>query len=229
MQFIFQDPYASLNSRMTVASMVGEPLDVHRLVNSEKEKNERIAAMLTRVGLSPEHMKRYPHEFSGGQRQRIGIARALMVHPRLIVADEPISSLDVSIQAQIINLLKDLQSEFGLAYLFISHNLSVVKHVSDRVAVMYLGKIVESAAKKDLFEKPLHPYTRSLLSAIPIPDPLVKRKRMLLQGDVPSPVAPPPGCRFHPRCPEAIEKCGHQEPQWVEDKGEHFVACHLAG
>jgi len=229
MQFIFQDPYSSLNSRMTVASIVGEPLDVHKLVNTEKEKNERIAAMLTRVGLGPEHMKRYPHEFSGGQRQRIGIARALMVHPRLIVADEPISSLDVSIQAQIINLLKDLQSEFGLTYLFISHNLSVVKHISDRVAVMYLGKIVEMAAKKDLFERPLHPYTRSLLSAIPIPDPLVKRKRILLQGDVPSPVAPPAGCRFHPRCPEAIERCGQQEPQWIELEAGHFAACHFSG
>ena len=214
---------------MTVAAIVGEPLDVHKMVNTDREKNKMVETILTKVGLSSEHMKRYPHEFSGGQRQRIGIARALVVNPKLIVADEPISSLDVSIQAQIINLLKDLQREFGLTYLFISHNLSVVKHISDRVAVMYLGKIVEMAGKKAIFEKPLHPYTRSLLSAIPVPDPTIRRKRIVLQGDVPSPIGPPAGCRFHPRCPEATERCGREEPHLIEHEKEHYVACHLAG
>jgi oligopeptide/dipeptide ABC transporter ATP-binding protein len=229
MQIIFQDPYSSLNPRMTVAAIVGEPLDVHKMASNDREKNKKVETILTKVGLSSEHLNRHPHEFSGGQRQRIGIARALVVNPKLIVADEPISSLDVSIQAQIINLLKDLQREFGLTYLFISHNLSVVKHISDRVAVMYLGRIVEIADKKGIFEKPLHPYTRSLLSAIPVADPTVKRKRIVLQGDVPSPIHPPAGCRFHPRCPEATERCSREEPVFVECEKEHSVACHLAG
>ncbi|MFW5992280.1 MAG: ABC transporter ATP-binding protein [Halanaerobiaceae bacterium] len=227
MQIIFQDPYASLNPRMTVAGIVGEALDIHNLTNSKKERQERIEEVLNSVGLGPEYMRRYPHEFSGGQRQRIGIARALAVDPSLIIADEPVSALDVSIQAQIINLLKDLQKEFGLTYLFIAHDLSVVKHISDRVAVMYLGKLVELAEKKVLFKNPLHPYTKSLLSAIPIADPTVEKERIILEGDVPSPVDPPAGCRFHPRCPEAVDICSKREPEFKEYEAGHMAACHL--
>lgn len=227
MQIIFQDPYASLNPRMTVADIVGEPLDIHNLVKDKKERNEKVKELLDSVGLTPEHMNRYPHEFSGGQRQRIGVARALAVDPKLIIADEPVSALDVSIQAQVINLLQDLQNEYGLTYLFIAHDLSVVKHISDRVAVMYLGKIVEMTDKKDLYDNPLHPYTQSLLSAIPIPDPTFKKERVILEGDVPSPVNPPSGCRFHPRCPKAMDICSQVEPEFKEyDKG-HYAACHL--
>jgi oligopeptide/dipeptide ABC transporter ATP-binding protein len=226
MQIIFQDPYASLNPRMTVGDIVGEPLAVHHLVESKEEKNRKVREMLEKVGMNPEYMRRYPHEFSGGQRQRIGIARALTLSPKLVVADEPISSLDVSIQAQVINLLQDLQNEFGLTYLFIAHDLSVVKHISNRIAVMYLGKIVELVGKQELFENPLHPYTKSLLSAIPIPDPTFKKERIILQGDVPSPVNPPLGCRFHPRCRSAKSICSQEEPEFKEYGDGHFVACH---
>jgi len=227
MQIIFQDPYASLNPRMTVADIVGEPLDIHNLVSNRKERKEKVEEILTSVGLGKEHMKRYPHEFSGGQRQRIGVARALAVDPKLIIADEPVSALDVSIQAQVINLMQDLQNEFGLTYLFIAHDLSVVKHISDRIAVMYLGKIVELADKKDLFANPLHPYTQSLLSAIPIADPTYDKDRIILEGDVPSPVDPPSGCRFHPRCPKAMDICSKKIPEFKEHKDGHFSACHL--
>ena len=227
MQIIFQDPYASLNPRMTVADIVGEPLDIHNLAKNKKERNERVKEILENVGLGSEYMNRYPHEFSGGQRQRIGVARALAVDPKLIIADEPVSALDVSVQAQVINLLQDLQKEYGLTYLFIAHDLSVVKHISDRVAVMYLGKLVELTDKKELFNNPLHPYTQSLLSAIPEADPRKKKERIILEGDVPSPVDPPSGCRFHPRCPKAFEPCSVKEPEFKEYGDGHFAACHL--
>jgi len=227
MQIIFQDPYASLNPRMTVADIVGEPIDIHGLAANKKERNERVTEILDTVGLGTEYMKRYPHEFSGGQRQRIGVARALAVDPSLIIADEPVSALDVSIQAQVINLMQDLQKDFSLTYLFIAHDLSVVKHISDRVAVMYLGKLVEVADKQKLFDDPKHPYTQSLLSAIPVADPTYKSDRIILEGDVPSPVNPPSGCRFHPRCPYAMEICSEVEPEY-KDYGEgHYAACHL--
>ncbi len=227
MQIIFQDPYASLNPRMTVADIVGEPMDIHNLASNKKERNNKVADILDTVGLGPEYMKRYPHEFSGGQRQRIGVARALAVDPSLIIADEPVSALDVSIQAQVINLLQDLQTDFDLTYLFIAHDLSVVKHISDRVAVMYLGKIVELADKKELFDDPKHPYTQSLLSAIPVADPTYEKERIILEGDVPSPVDPPSGCRFHPRCPYAMDVCSEIEPEFKEYGEGHFAACHL--
>lgn len=227
MQIIFQDPYASLNPRMTVADIVGEPLDIHNLANNKQERNEKVKEILENVGLGEEYMNRYPHEFSGGQRQRIGVARALAVDPKLIIADEPVSALDVSVQAQVVNLLQDLQKEYGLTYLFIAHDLSVVKHISDRVAVMYLGKIVELTDKKELFKNPIHPYTQSLLSAIPEADPKKKKDRIVLEGDVPSPVDPPSGCRFHPRCPKAFEPCSVKEPEFKEYGDGHFAACHL--
>ncbi|MFW5986140.1 MAG: ABC transporter ATP-binding protein [Halanaerobiales bacterium] len=227
MQIIFQDPYASLNPRMTVADIVGEPLDIHNLVKNKKERNKKVEEILKSVGLGSEHMKRYPHEFSGGQRQRIGVARALAVDPKLIIADEPVSALDVSIQAQVINLMQDLQKDFGLTYLFIAHDLSVVKHISDRIAVMYLGKLVEMADKKELFKNPLHPYSTSLLSAVPVADPSRKKDRIILKGDVPSPVDPPSGCRFHPRCPEAMDICSQKEPEFKDYGDEHYAACHL--
>ncbi|MFN2340207.1 MAG: ABC transporter ATP-binding protein [Halanaerobium sp.] len=227
MQIIFQDPYASLNPRMTVTDIVGEPLDIHKLAKNKKERNEKVKEILENVGLGEEYMNRYPHEFSGGQRQRIGVARALAVDPKLIIADEPVSALDVSVQAQVINLLQDLQKEFGLTFLFIAHDLSVVKHISDRVAVMYLGKIVELTDKKELFKNPIHPYTQSLLSAIPEADPRKKKDRIILEGDVPSPVNPPSGCRFHPRCPKAFDLCSVKEPEFKEYGDGHFAACHL--
>ena len=226
MQIIFQDPYASLNPRMTVGSIIGEPLEIHRIAKGT-EKEERVAGLLEKVGLRPEDMRKYPHEFSGGQRQRIGIARALALNPKLIVCDEPVSALDVSIQAQVINLLEDLQEEFALSYLFIAHNLNVVEHISNRVAVMYLGKIVELASDKALYENPQHPYTEALLSAVPIPDPTVKKKRIILQGDVPSPINPPSGCHFHTRCPYKEKVCEEVEPEFKDIGGGHWVACHL--
>jgi oligopeptide transport system ATP-binding protein len=226
MQIIFQDPYSSLNPRMSVEQIVGEGMVIHRLAYGA-ERRERTADLLRKVGLSPDHMKRYPHEFSGGQRQRIGIARALAVSPSLIIADEPISALDVSIQAQVLNLLEDLQEEFGLTYLFIAHDLRVVEHISDRVAVMYLGQLVEVAESRELYRNPLHPYTQALLSAIPIPDPTVKRERTILKGDPPSPLNPPTGCRFHTRCPKRFEPCDRQEPVLREIQPGHWVSCHL--
>jgi oligopeptide transport system ATP-binding protein len=230
MQMIFQDPYASLNPRMTVGNIIGEPLEVHGIARG-KELKERVQELLRVVGLNPYFVNRYPHEFSGGQRQRIGVARALAVQPDFIVCDEPISALDVSIQAQIINLLEDLQAQFHLTYLFIAHDLSVVRHISDRVAVMYLGKIVELADRDSLYLNPLHPYTKALLSAVPIPDPVVeeKRERIILTGDVPSPARPPSGCRFHTRCPIARKGlCDVQDPEWRNMGSDHWVACHLA-
>jgi oligopeptide transport system ATP-binding protein len=228
MQIVFQDPFSSLNPRKTVAEIVGEPLIVHGIGN-RREREERVLRLIEVVGLRQEHLRRYPHQFSGGQRQRIGVARALALHPRLIVCDEPVSALDVSIQAQVINLLQDLQEEFGLTYLFVSHDLSVVEHVSNRVAVMYLGKIVEVAAREDLYAKPLHPYTQALLSASPLPDPTTRRKRLILRGDVPSPIDPPAGCRFHTRCLYAQSVCGEEEPELRGTQGDHLAACFFAG
>ncbi|MGH7406934.1 MAG: ABC transporter ATP-binding protein [Candidatus Methylomirabilales bacterium] len=226
MQIIFQDPYSSLNPRMSVEQIVGEGMIIHRLARGA-ERRDRTADLLRKVGLSPDHMKRYPHEFSGGQRQRIGIARALAVSPSLIIADEPISALDVSIQAQVLNLLQDLQEEFGLTYLLIAHDLRVVEHISDRVAVMYLGQIVELADSRELYQNPLHPYTQALMSAIPVPDPTVKRERIILKGDPPSPLRPPSGCRFHTRCPKRFEPCDREEPVLREVQRDHWVSCHL--
>jgi peptide/nickel transport system ATP-binding protein len=230
MQIIFQDPFASLNPRMTVGAIIGEALVIHKLGKSKKEMADRIAHLLETVGLEPDHMRRYPHEFSGGQRQRIGIARALAVEPKLIVCDEPVSALDVSIQAQVINLLEDLQEKFGLTYLFIAHDLSVVEHISNRVAVMYLGRVVEIASAPDLYARPLHPYTEALLSAVPIPDPTAKRQRIMLQGDVPNPIRPPSGCHFHTRCPiRRLPLCAQETPQLKQSVEGHWVACHLRG
>ena len=230
MQIIFQDPYASLNPRMTVSAIVGEALTIHKLAKTPRDYDERIVQLLETVGLSPDHMRRYPHEFSGGQRQRIGIARALAVSPKLIVCDEAVSALDVSIQAQVINLLEDLRTEFSLTYIFIAHDLSVVEHISHRVAVMYLGRIVEIAPAKLLYTNPLHPYTEALLSAVPIPDPKVKRKHIMLQGDVPSPIHPPSGCHFHTRCPIAQKPlCNTETPALKQSGAGHWVACHLRG
>ena len=227
MQIIFQDPYASLNPRMTVGAIVGEALIIHKLTKTDREYQDRIVELLETVGLSADQMRRYPHEFSGGQRQRIGIARALAVSPKLVVCDEAVSALDVSIQAQVINLLEDLQDKFNLTYLFIAHDLSVVEHISDRVAVMYLGRIVEIASARDLYTTPLHPYTEALLSAMPVPDPQLKRKRIMLQGDVPSPIKPPPGCHFHTRCPLARKECSIESPTLKQGSDGHWVACHL--
>ncbi|MHB0885159.1 MAG: ABC transporter ATP-binding protein [Bacillota bacterium] len=227
MQIIFQDPYASLNPRIPVEQIVGESLEVHGIAKG-KAKHDRVLELLEMVGLRPEQARRYPHEFSGGQRQRIGVARALALNPKLIVADEPVSALDVSIQSQIINLLEDLQKKLGLTYLFIAHDLSVVRHISDLVGVMYLGKLVELASEKDLYDRPLHPYSRALLSAVPIPDPDHPRERIVLEGDVPSPVNPPSGCRFHTRCPIAVDRCKVEEPEFRDLGGGHQVACHLA-
>ncbi len=227
MQIIFQDPYSSLDPRMTVGDIVGEPLTVHGVAKG-KEKDARVMELLEVVGLTAQHARRYPHEFSGGQRQRIGVARALALNPKLIVCDEPVSALDVSIQSQVLNLLRDLQEQFGLTYLFIAHDLAVIKHISDRVGVMYLGKLAEVADEPDLFAGPLHPYTQALLSAIPVPRPGQRRERIVLEGDVPSPINPPPGCRFHTRCRRAIERCRVEEPALVEVAPRHLVACHLA-
>jgi oligopeptide transport system ATP-binding protein len=228
MQIIFQDPYASLNPRMTVGGIVGEPLEVHRIARG-KEKRERVQELLRLVGLNPYFVNRYPHEFSGGQRQRIGIARALALNPDLVVCDEPISSLDVSIQAQVVNLLEDLQDRLGLTYLFIAHDLSMVRHISDRVAVMYLGKIMELTDRDELYMNPLNPYTQSLMSAVPVPDPVVeeKRRRIILEGDIPSPSRPPEGCNFNTRCPAARDICFEAEPELIEVEAGHFCACHV--
>lgn len=228
MQMIFQDPQASLDPRMTIGDSIGEALLVHR-INNERERTERVEELLKQVGLEPEHAERYPHEFSGGQKQRIGIARVLAVNPKLIVADEPVSALDVSVQAQILNLLMDLQHELGLAFLFIAHDLAVISHVSDRIAVMYLGQIVELSSRKELLEHPLHPYTEALLSAVSVPDPKARRKRILLQGDVPSPIQPPSGCYFHPRCPRAMKLCAEEKPALRSVKEDHLVSCQLYG
>ena len=228
MQIIFQDPFSSLNPRKPVASIVGEPLLIHGM-KSRRDRDARVLELLRVVGLRQEHMRRYPHMFSGGQRQRIGVARALALNPQLVVCDEAVSALDVSIQAQVLNLLKDLQEDFGLTYLFISHDLHVVEHISDRVAVMYLGKIVEVAASELIYARPLHPYTQALLSASPMPDPTHRRKRIILKGDVPSPIDPPPGCRFHTRCPFAEAICAEKEPALREINPEHQAACHFAG
>jgi peptide/nickel transport system ATP-binding protein len=227
MQMIFQDPFTSLNPRMTLLDLVGEPLLVHGL-RSRREREERVADLLRRVGLRPEYMRRFPHAFSGGERQRIGIARALALRPRLVVADEPVSALDVSVQAQILNLLQDLQSELGLTYLFVAHDLSVVRHISNRVAVMYVGRMVELAETEALFSRPKHPYTAALLSAVPEPDPRTRAQRIVLQGEVANPASPPAGCYFHPRCPHAIEVCRTQTPTWRELTPGRFVGCHRA-
>jgi oligopeptide transport system ATP-binding protein len=228
-QMIFQDPYASLNPRWTVSAIIGEPLRVHKLLPNEKARQERVHELMLRVGLSPRLINRFPHEFSGGQRQRIGVARALASKPEFIVCDEPISALDVSIQAQVVNLLEELQDEFNLTYLFIAHDLSMVRHICDRVAVMYLGIIVELAEREELYENSLHPYTQALLSAVPIPDPKRDRarQRIILSGEIPSPINPPSGCRFHPRCPVAREDCKVVVPEWREISPGHWVACHL--
>jgi len=226
MQIIFQDPFSSLNPRHTVGAIIAAPLEIHHLVESA-EKEDRIAGLLRKVGLSATVMRRYPHEFSGGQRQRIGIARALAVNPRLVVGDEPVSALDVSIQAQILNLMEDLQDELGLTYIMIAHDLSVIRHIADKIAVMYLGKIVEMASRTELYHNPLHPYTRALLSAVPIPDPERERQRIILKGDVPSPINPPTGCRFHPRCPQRFEPCDQMEPETKTLADGHDVACYL--
>jgi len=226
MQIIFQDPYSSLNPRMTVNHIIGDPMDIHGVYQG-REREERIAYLLEKVGLTAEQGRRYPHEFSGGQRQRIGIARALALNPRLIIGDEPVSALDVSIQAQIINLLIDLQGEFGLSYIIIAHDLAVVEHLCDRIAVMYLGKIVEAASYRDLYRDAKHPYTQALLSAVPVPDPRKARGKQVLTGDVPSPINPPPGCHFHPRCPHRMEPCDRAEPILKDIGGHHYVACYL--
>jgi oligopeptide/dipeptide ABC transporter ATP-binding protein len=227
MQIIFQDPYSSLNPRMKVGSIISEPLEIHH-VGDRRERKDRVAELLRVVGLDPDYASRYPHQFSGGQRQRIGIARALALNPDFIVADEPVSALDVSVQAQVVNLMQDLQERFGLTYLFISHGLAVVKHISTRVGVMYLGKLVELAPAQEIYTNPLHPYTQALLRAIPIPDPAAKRRAaQRLGGDVPNPIAPPGGCRFHTRCPHAVERCGAEEPELVEVSSGHFVSCFL--
>lgn len=229
MQIIFQDPSASLDPRMTVGEIIGEALDVHKICKTKEERRDRINELLSRVGLNSEHSNRYPHEFSGGQQQRVGIARALAVEPEFIVCDEPISALDVSIQSQIVNMLEDMQTEMGLTYLFIAHDLSVVRHISDRIGVMYLGNMVELAESKKLYANPLHPYTKTLLSAVPIPDPEVCRnkQRIVLEGEIPSPINPPSGCRFHTRCPYAKDICKQETPEWREIEPGHYVACHI--
>ncbi|NJP04897.1 MAG: dipeptide ABC transporter ATP-binding protein [Chloroflexaceae bacterium] len=227
MQIIFQDPFSSLDPRITVGESVAEGLVIHG-IGQARERAERVGQVLSKVGLHPSHMQRFPHEFSGGQRQRIGIARALVLEPRLIVCDEPVSALDVSVQSQVLNLLRNLQQEFGLTYIFIAHNLSVVEHISNRIAVMYLGKMIELATRDDLFRQPMHPYTRALISAIPLPDPTIKRERIILKGDVPSPINPPSGCRFHPRCWMARDICKEQEPVFEQKAPNHWSACHFA-
>ena len=231
MQMIFQDPMASLNPRKKVRNIIGEGLDIHHMYKTRAEREEKIKNILAKVGLAPEHAGRYPHQFSGGQRQRVGIARALIMNPKLIIADECISALDVSIQAQIVNMFEDLQQELGLTYLFIAHDLAIVKHISNRIGVMYLGKLVELAGSSELYKNPIHPYTRSLLSAIPIPDPKASRakKRIVLEGDVPSPVNPPSGCRFRTRCPYATERCAAEVPEFKDYGGGHYAACHRIG